>query len=154
LGTFSPVLRFSARVAQHRPIIDFLNQHLERSRKNAVDAKLALLTSAEREAHVETEFNVAAFVVPELDSSLYTFGSSIIGYDIRRRSPIRVANRSEVGEAQLYGFHLTVCDVLYFLNNRDVERAIAEMSFRADELPIFDLTNLTIQKGFPDESSI
>lgn len=71
----------------------------------------------------------AVFFVPELNSRFYQYGSSILGYDIRRNTtdieihpdllgPLASIsfNRTWVENASPYGFHLTIGDAINFSN--------------------------------------
>jgi hypothetical protein len=135
-------------------MVDFLDHHFEMSRDSAIDATESLRVVADHQPFNDTTFSLAVYIVPEADSSLYQFGSTVIGYDCRNSSQIAVPRPDEVGNACSFGFHLTVCDALYFFNARDRERAIAEVAFRVRETPSFELTNLVVQKSFPSRSYI
>ncbi len=154
LGTFSPVFRFSRVMPRHAPVIDFLDHHIKRSKESAIEATTALPVLANRDPFGLNLFSFAVFVIPEIGSSLYEFGCDIVGYDVRVGDVRAVAHPEEVGGADRFGFHLTVCDALYFFNSADLKRAVAEVEFWAAESRPFELTDLLVEKCFPNRKSI
>lgn len=94
----------------------------------------------------------AVYYVPEIDSDFYQLGSSILGYDIRRRKlqPQTAMIKAKVGEidphwqtsARPFGFHLTIGDSILFepdkLSKIEAEMQLILDCFAPDEA--FELT--------------
>jgi hypothetical protein len=80
----------------------------------------------------------AVYYVPEEADDLYRLGSSVVGYDVRKREPVetradlvpipRFTDRW-VAKARPYGFHLTIGDSIGFSVDRidEIEREIADI---------------------------
>jgi len=81
-------------------------------------------------------------------------GSEVLGYDVRAGLGIPTEWRPQVGGAAEYGFHMTVCDALYFLSQDAVERVAHEVTFIMKDYAPFELSNLRVESQFPDAHSI
>jgi len=154
LGNFSPVIRLSANQPGHEKPIQFFRGHYERVRNSAVDAGLKMrfregLAMAEETLHL-----FAVYFVPATGSPLYALGTQVLGYDVRAGVGVPTTWTTQVGAATSYGFHLTVCDALYFHNAEEVALAGHRVVFLAKDYRPFDLVNLRVQSRFPDEHSI
>lgn len=154
LGNFSPVLQFSANSPQDKEIIDFLDKQYQRIKASSLDAKTAASVRKHRETDVEKLHPFAVYFIPSEDSEFYNFGSQTIGYNIYSRKEFPSRWSKQVGGAKDFGFHLTLCDALYFFNSSEIERAIAEVEFMAKTFEPFEITDLEIAPNIPDSSSI
>jgi hypothetical protein len=152
LGNFSPVIRFSKDDPDDRDVIEFLDRQYEQIQRSSTDAAFVADVRAGRKGRAEL-LPFALYFVPQERSSLYGFGSSVLGYDVRTRA-VRGGWPQGVGAAVEFGFHLTCCDVLYFVNRRDLELAIEEVAFVARDLQPFELDGLALRAGFPDPRCI
>jgi hypothetical protein len=85
---------------------------------------------------------------------LYQFGSKILGYDIYNRKLIDSPYKDNVGGGSVYGFHLTIADVLYYLSEAELKEMEKEIQFLAKFFKSFKLSGLKITKNFPDQDSI
>ncbi len=177
LGEFSFVLHFSKRDRAAKDVIDFLDGHRKRVMASSMDAKRVMAArraidgsfvdgtkiSIKKEAFGDTNqmLRLALYFVPPKDGALYKFGSEILGYDVHSydvcRMPPRRPKKSSwtqmVANAWEFGFHLTICDALYFLTEAERKRAVEEVKYVAREFKPFDL-NLEIRASFPDPNSI
>lgn len=153
LGNLSPVLRFSKDVAADRAVIEFLDEQYRLVKSAAVDAATALALRRKAAGKAEGLHAFALYVVPDESSELYRFGTPVLGYDVRRGKVATSPWQDQVDTARDFGFHLTLCDVLYFLNETEVAQAVAEVEFLAEEFKPFRLTNLQLKCGFPDDRS-
>lgn len=157
LGNFSPVVRFSGDDLADRGWIEFLDHHTRLLRASTVDAETAFTArsaTALTPALARHLVSFAIYFIPSETSPLYRFGSEILGYDIRRRQRGDSPWPEMVGDAADFGFHLTLCDSLYFLGEEQVRYAVAEAEYLSSELKPFDLTNLRIAPGFPHASAL
>lgn len=154
LGNFSPVFRFSRNELADKEIIDFLDEHYDRLSGDAFDAALAIQVRNDKTTKLEMLHSFALYFIPPEHSDLYQFGSKILGYDIRKGESVASPWEEMVGGARQFGFHLTLCDSLYFLNEAEVKSAIAEVRFLIRNFKTFELTNLQIKSVFPDAASI
>ncbi len=152
LGNFSPVLHFSRNDVEARAVIQFLDDQHRGIRDISIDARQLPGRSAELNA--ETLHPFAVYFIPPATSRFYHFGAEVLGYDIRRHAFLPSRWEKHVGSARDFGFHLTVCDALYFVNPREVERAMAEVEFLLKDFRPFELTNLRIIPSFPDRESM
>ena len=151
LGTFSPVLHFTARNPAHAPMITFLKEHCDRVRKAAVPQSPS--RSHRRPDQVD-ELSFALFVVPDGTSEFYRLGTSVLGYDVRESRAVETRWKAKVGDAAAFGFHLTVCDALYFANEVQVAIARSQVRFLAKQWHAFWLSNLVLKHSWPDARSI
>jgi hypothetical protein len=154
LGNFSPVLRFSTTEHSHRPVIAFLDGQYNRVRSSAVDAGVAFAIRHMDYTDVGNLRAFALYFVPPAGSGLYNFGSSVLGYDVRTTHHISSRWQNMVGSAAAFGFHVTLCDALYFLNQSEIRSIVSEVKFLAREFAPFDLTELQLRQSFPDAASI
>ena len=80
----------------------------------------------------------AVYYIPQETDALYRLGSSIVGYDIRKREPAQPPealrsiphfNDRWIAKAQPYGFHLTIGDAIDFNLGEiaNIEREIVDL---------------------------
>jgi hypothetical protein len=152
LGNVSPVLHLSQGAADDHGWIEFLDRHSRLLRASAIDAEVAMEV---RKATALTPdlarhlVSFALYFVPPEESPLYRFGTEVLGYDVYRRASVEPPWAEMVGDAAGFGFHLTICDSLYFLNEEEIRYAIAEVEYLATGLEAFELRDLQITRGFP-----
>jgi hypothetical protein len=154
LGNFSPVMRFSAHQPHYTKAINFFRAHYERVRKASVSAALKKQIREGLGVGEEPLFAFAIYFVPPRGSPLYDFGSQVLGYDIHTGTRLQTEWERQVGSAAQFGFHLTVCDVLYFLNSEEVALAGHTAALLARDYAPFKLANLRVESRFPNENSI
>ena len=154
LGNFSPVIRLTEHQSAHVKPIQFLRSHYERVRNVAVDAGLKMQLREGLGIAEETLHPFAVYFVPPKGSPLYQLGSQVLGYDVRQGAGVSTDWAPKVGEAANFGFHLTVCDALYFLNEEEVALAAHEVAFIAKDYAPFELVRLRVASQFPDEHSV
>jgi hypothetical protein len=152
LGNFSPVLKFSRKVLTHQAMIGFLDNQYKLIQAAAVDAKHHKLTNSNIDVKDLTV--VAVYFVPDECSDFYSFGSSVLGYNIRQQKEIDSEFKHHVGTAAQYGFHLTLSDALYVYNDVDKNFILAQLDYLSRQFMPFTLTNLTIRKSFPAAKAI
>lgn len=151
LGNFSPVFVFSKRAAEHDDIVRFFDDHYARTKADALDAQQVLSPA---NASREGLRAFAVFFVPPRDSGLYRFGTQVLGYDVHGRSSAETTWRTQTGRASEFGFHLTICDALYFYNEAEVRKAVAEVSYLVRDFGPFELRDLRLEFGCPNPNSI
>jgi len=156
LGNFSPVLWFSKKNKADQAIVDFLDAHYQLEKAAAVDAADVLNYRVQRHgpAPLERLQAFALYFIPPGKSSFYRFGSDVLGYDIRDRQPTLSPWQEEVGQARDFGFHLTICDALYFLNAAELRSIWEEVEYIATQLKPFSLTGFRLEPGFPTPNSV
>ncbi len=153
LGNFSPVVRFSKDLVADRGVIEFFDEQYRLVKSSATDASTTLSLRRKPPAGAEGLHAFALYFVPDEDSDLYRFGTQVLGYDVRKGKMATSPWQEQVHAARDFGFHLTLCDVLYFLHEAEVAQAVAEVEFLAEEFKPFRLTNLQLKCGFPDDHS-
>ena len=154
LGDFSPVFQFFADEPGSRWITDFLERQYEFLSRHALDADKVFAIRNKEPVAVDGLRAFAVYFVPPPDSRLYDFGTAILGYDLRKQLKAASKWQSEIGEAGNFGFHLTVCDALYFASDAHVETVIEHVKYVTERLGPFDLEKLRVRKEFPDRNSI
>ena len=159
LGDKSPVFQFSKSAPEHQEALSFFHEEFERVKRISTSYSRVTSHGKLRMNVEEPLFGLAVYFVPKPSlpaekPGLYEFGTDVLGYDIRNSRQFTSEFKSYVGAAKGFGFHLTLCDALYFLTPGEVDTAIAEAEFVASEFPPFRLTNLTLTKEFPDPRSI
>ena len=58
------------------------------------------------------------------------------------------------GEAEIYGFHSTLADALYFATEAELERVMAEVRMLSESFPSFTLKNFRIPDLFKSNNEI
>lgn len=154
LGNFSPVIRLDEHQPEHLKPIQFFRGHYERVRDAAVDVGLKMQLREGFGIPEEKLHPFAVYFVPAKASNLYGLGSEVLGYDVRSGVGVPTIWTPHVGGAAEYGFHLTLCDALYFLNPDEVALAGHEVAFIAKDYAPFELVNLRVERRFPDDHSI
>lgn len=154
LGNFSPVFRFSQKEPADKEIIAFLDEHYDRLSNDALDAEAVMQVRSNKPPDIETLHPFALYVIPARNTEIYEFGTKVLGYDIYQKEAVASPWEGMIGAARQFGFHLTLCDALYFLNESEVKTAIAEVRFLLRDFKPFNLTNLRVEKAFPDATSI
>jgi hypothetical protein len=157
LGNFSPVLYYSAEEETYAPMRRFLDHQVEMIRRNSTPMELVARTfpHAEQRIAIEKTVPAAVYFVPPPESELYQFGTRILGYDVHKG----VVLSDEEGdyrdsEAHRCGFHMTLCDVLYFLKKADIQWIYEEVRFLAESIKSFPIRDLHLAKDFPDKGTI
>jgi hypothetical protein len=151
LGNFSPVFAFSRRLAAHRDLISFLDAHYLRLKQDATAADVLFDRTGQGSGKL---YPFAVFFVPRIDSELYELGTRIIGYDVRRKKVEAVEPFSCVGAANLFGFHLTVCDALYFSSEADRRHAVAEVEYLLNDVTPFEIRGIRLERDYPTERNV
>jgi len=150
LGTKSPVTWIHD---DGGPDARFHRENAELVRDDSVPASMVVKALREPN-HCDRKWTLAAvYIIPDRRTSLYRFGSDLIGYDIHRERMLQPRScpvpgfRDAVGETAKYGFHLTLADALYFATDAAIDRVKAELLFLSREFSPFDLT--AIHPGYP-----
>lgn len=152
LGTLSPMVQYSKNNPEHTAIINFLEGQYNRIKNAAVDARF-VFNIRENKVSPEQLNPFAVYFVPDSKTSLYAFGSQILGYDVHTQTQLETSWTDYIGAAANFGFHLTIADALYCASPNEVEVMAQEVKVVAQDFQPFTL-NFEIQKDFPDEHSI
>ena len=153
LGNFSPVIRFSS--VQNPGIVQFLQQQYESVKQDSVDAQQAL--QLHKGGVPESPRDLSAFalyIIPGAASPLYRLGSKVLGYDVRQQKLLDSPWPEYARTGRPYGFHVTLCDALFFIGEASIRAAQAEVEHMAREFRPFDLTRIRLQPDVPCPGSI
>jgi hypothetical protein len=160
LGTSSPVMHFIRGVPDHENMISFLTQQLETVKERSTDAELIFdIYNTEKEnkkvVRPDQLTAFAVYLVPSANSSLYKFGSEILGYDVRAKSELHPIHEwpEAIGPASDFGIHVTIADALYCAHEKDIDLICEEVKCVARQFDPFIL-GLSMQKDFPNEEGI
>lgn len=153
LGNQSPIMQFSRTRPGDRPMIDFMETQYQKIKSSSVDARLVMDIYHKRKPKIENLTPFAVYLIPRPDSSLYRFGSQMIGYDIYENRPCLSPWAAYVGTAGDFGFHLTVADALYLYNPRDMDLLQKELEFVVQGISRLKL-KLRLKPEFPNRSSV
>lgn len=154
LGNYSPVFRFSTEREEDDPVIRFLEKQYRRVKENSVDVRTVNAVRKSKDIDVDRLHSFALYFIPPEDSELYRFGTEVLGYDIRKKQSAVSPWQEYTGDAREFGFHLTICDVLYFFSNAQTKSAAAEIEFLAKSFKPFEISGFRLDAGFPDENSL
>jgi hypothetical protein len=155
LGNYSPVFQLDGGASDVGEVIRFLEDHYERVKQNSTS-----LERLESHGRVRATLDVgslsafALYFVPAANSALYRFGTKVLGYDVRAKKSFGSRWQPYLGDAASFGFHLTVCDALYFPTEGETRTVVNEVEFVAGDFEPFDLSDLQLKVGFPDDRSI
>jgi len=160
LGDHSPVFQISGDAPEWKDALEFF--HLEFARVREMSTPYPRLAAHGRLTTVLDRelYGCAVYVIPRRvtknkdEQRLYEFGTNILGYDVRSRRPLVSTWQDYVGNAKQFGFHLTLCDAVYFLTEEEVKTVTAEAEFVADDLSPFEITDLSVQRGVPNADSV
>ena len=155
LGNFSPAFELHGGESTWKEVIGFFEQQFELVRRSSTS--MARLTAhGKTSVHLDAElWPFAVYYVPPPESALYRFGTSVLGYDVQNNlPPVNSEFQKYVKKTKSFGFHMTVCDALYFLTPHERRTAAAEAEFITSDFQPFELRNLGVQAGVPDASSI
>jgi len=166
LGTFSPVTHYSKKNPAHKAMIDFLDQQYERVNAHSVDAELVydihntkgqlIDNIRNKRLRIEDDDRLipfAVYIIPNINTPLYKFGSETIGYDIRNGEHLLSPWKDFVGAAEFFGFHMTVADSLYFCHEAEIDLLSQEIEYLAREFKPFDV-ELSLETEFPNKQGV
>ena len=153
LGTLSPVLSYTNENPADQAMTRFLESQYKRVQQASADAKLIFDVLDKNRARPEQLVAFAVYIIPSPDSSLYHFGSEVLGYDVHKKSVQRTKWVNAVGAAADFGFHLTIADALYCATEQDINLISEEVQFLAQGFRPFKLT-LSLEKDFPNNKGI
>ena len=157
LGNYSPVLHFSKTDKVAEPMITFLEGQYQQVKADARDAQI-VFDVREHRFRVPTDLKkltgFGLYVVPPSDSELYRFGSEVLGYNVHEQTLADSPWQDKVGPARDFGFHLTICDALYFSSGRDAWLAGKEVAYVAQRFRPFDLDHLKVKSRTPDDTTV
>lgn len=154
VGNFSPVFILSKNKESDKNAITFLDQQYNLIKEASIDAKTVFDNYFHKSVKIERLFSFALYFIPPVNSDLYKFGSQILGYDVREEQLEKSAWHELVGNGRYFGFHLTLCDALYFYNTTEIKHVWAEVEFLLKHFRPFDLTDLRLEADLPDSKSI
>lgn len=154
LGNFSPVFQVKKTSRKFSRLIRFLDDHYQLQKKHSVELKDVFSYRRREKRDTEGLHQLAIYFVPPAETNMYKIGSEILGYDIRNQKETPTQWGHYVGGAGRFGFHLTVCDALYFLSKPEIEWCIEEVKFLAKKFHAFTLSDLQVKKPFPNKRSI
>jgi hypothetical protein len=157
LGNFSPVMHYMRNDKVYGSLTEYLDRQIEMIRKNASPMELISRTFHKTRSNLRKEESIplAVYYIPPHDSELYQFGKWALGYDVYSE----VSTRNEDSpfpdtEAGRYGFHVTLCDVIYFLTDADLRRVCEEVRFVASSFSSFRISGFHIEKNYPRPGTI
>ena len=154
LGNLSPVLQFSEDAAEGAPVVAFLKRQYKLVKEDSFDPGKAFAFRRGESGDAAALLPFALYFVPPQDSPLYKFGTEILGYDLYSKRACKTDWKEKVGDAQFFGFHLTVCDALYFLSESELKSVLTEITYLIGGFQVMNLTGLEIKAAFPDNKSI
>lgn len=157
LGNFSPVIHYSGNDSACGALIQYLDRQIELIAQSATPMDMVLRSThlAPSGLQITDVIPLAVYFIPPSDSSLYKFGINTIGYDVYHGgSAQQKLDFAPISEAGLYGFHVTICDVVYFLTQAEIRRIREEIRFVAKSFRAFELTGLRLEKNFPAPGTI
>lgn|GEM_PF-2361778 len=149
LGNFSPVLLFSKKNPEDNPIIDFLDKQYRRIKESSIDAREVFSVRSNRSIDPDKAYQFALYFIPSGDSDFYRFGTKILGYDVRNRRTHTSQWQEYVGNACEFGFHLTLCDALFFFSESHARSAIADIKFLLKSFKSFEISGFQVKEDFP-----
>lgn len=157
LGNFSPVIHYSSDDRTCSALIQYMDKQIEMIAQSATPMEMVLRSShlVHGGLHITDVIPLAVYFIPPSDSLLYRFGMEILGYDIYHGvSTHQTKGFTSTSEAGLYGFHVTICDVVYFLTQSETQRVREEIRFVAKSFRAFVLKGLRLEKNFPAPGTI
>ena len=149
LGNFSPIIYFRREREADDSAIRFFDQQMRLVSERAYPAELLLKEPKQNHKYLQELHPFALYIIPRENTPLYEIGSQVLGYDIRRTRNIgNCPWPNYVGIANNYGFHVTICDVLYFASPTEIDYVVEEVRFILKEFHSFFLTNCVSRAAF------
>jgi hypothetical protein len=148
LGTASPLFRFRNNDS---PEARFFIENAARIVRDSVPAT-EMIDVRRKPAYVSPNWvNAGVFAIPRKESPFCQLGSAILGFDIYSDAALKATKavadlRSYVGEAALFGFHMTLADALYFASESQILRVKAELQVLASDFQPFVLEGLHVAR--------
>lgn len=153
LGNLSPILHYSKNNPKDHPIVDFVEKQYQQIKGASVSAQVVMDLHYRRPTSLDELTPFAVYLVPPKGTPLYEFGSQVLGYDVREKSPVLSPWASSIGPAADFGFHLTLADALYLGSRRELDLLTKEIEFISHDFRPFTI-HFTWQEGFPNANSI
>ncbi|ACF47109.1 hypothetical protein Paes_2101 [Prosthecochloris aestuarii DSM 271] len=154
LGNFSPVMSFLKTGNTDDSMIRFLDDQYVSIKNSSCDLRKIRSRGNDDAEIVKDLYSFALYIVPPKDSDLYVFGTDVLGYDVRARLNKKSQWEDFVGDAFEYGFHLTICDALYFYNVSDVKLAVTAIEYISKDFVPFEINNLRIRESYPSQNCL
>ena len=165
LGTISPIVQLRNNGS---PATNFFISNAKKIINDAIPVEDFVKIYHNPRYYSQKWIAAAVYLIPEIDQPFYQFGSVILGYDIWTNKSIEdkniytkrqiedetIKNRAYVGEAANFGFHATIGDALYFVNEAEIDRIKAELEMLTNKLPPFTLEELSIVDRYKEEGDI
>ena len=154
LGTYSPIFHLKDNGSEET---NFFMSNAENIIKDAIPAEDFVKIYQDPRYYSEEWIAAAVYLIPEKNQPFYKFGSAILGYNILEQTVLkdkRIVNSDYVGEASNFGFHATIGDALYFVNQAEIDRVKAELKMLAEKIPPFTLQELEIVDRYNKEGDI
>jgi hypothetical protein len=157
LGNTSPVFHF---IDDKSETSNFLIDNADRIVEAAIPAADVVFVDEKKSYFSQDWIGAAVFIIPKRGSQLYEFGSNVLGYDIwdnkllEHVPPGTPGVRDFIGEANVYGFHATIADALFFAAESGIERVEAELKFLSEEFAPFIINGLRFDENFRESNDI
>lgn len=157
LGNISPIFHFRDDGSE---VTQFFISNIKRIIRDAVPAEDVIRAHTDRRYYSDEWIEAAVYIVPKAGEDIYKLGSSVLGYDVWRQTLLNASSqdiadiRPYVGEAVEFGFHATIADALFFINEAEINRIKAELRMLTEELRPFMLSNFRIADRFRDIGDI
>lgn len=156
-GNFSPIFHYKD---DNSAVAVFYTSNAKKIIKDSIPA-IDIISFKKNKRHFSQDWiSAAVYIVPNLKSSFYKFGSEILGYDIRQNvlieeNTLGIQNlKNYTGEAKNYGFHATLADALFFTSESEIDRVKSELETITEFTEPFLLSDLTIKNNFREEGEI
>ncbi|MCG8342620.1 MAG: GPI inositol-deacylase [Chlorobiales bacterium] len=154
LGNFSPVMSFLSTGNTEASVIKFLDDQYMSIKNSSCNLHNIIKIKNSDAEIVKNLYSFALYVVPAKETDLYSFGTDVLGYDVRDQYNKKSQWENFVGDAYEYGFHLTICDALYFHNESDVKFATAAIEYIVKDFTPFEINNLHIRENYPSQNCV
>ena len=154
LGNYSPIFHLKDDESEETK---FFLSNANKIIDDAIPVRDFVRTCRDRKYYSEKWIAAAVYLIPEKNQPFYKFGSAILGYDIWEQKALedkRIVKPDYVGEAANFGFHATIGDALYFVNEAEIDRIKAELKMLAEKIPPFTLQELKIVDRYDKEGDI
>jgi len=156
-GNFSPIFHYKD---DNSKIAEFFTSNAKKIIEDSIPATDIISFKQNKRYFSKDWISAAVYIVPNSKSTLYKFGSEVLGYDIRQNMLIErniagIKNlKNYIGEAKNYGFHATLADALFFISESEIDRVKSELESITEFIEPFSLSNFSITNSFREEGEI
>jgi hypothetical protein len=153
-GTESPMLQFLDKDNDHKDMTVFFEKQYERIKNTSIPAHDVIKVYHRDYTEKDSLYTFALYFVPGEDSDFFNYGTKVLGYNCYTGRETGSVYREYNKKSKKFGFHMTICDALYFTGGFEICKIENEIAYMWKEFKDIELSDLRIKKNSPDKGTI